>query len=281
LNFLNLIKNYRKFYLQYIFLRLPSFSLLLNLCSMKAVTILLRSTLALLIIYLSACEKIIDFNKAKNCRIKNIQYFRFETLVYEMDFYYNKWGNPDSIILTPGQMENPNLYFIYNNKKQLVEFQEAYVFGFPALLHRFGYTKGVITTDTTVSNYTQVPFQTITYFKYDHHGRISKSTSIPTSLPPQYIIVVNYQYDGNGNLIRPNQTLNYDNKVNVQLLHPIWQFIARDYSVNNPLAAARYNNFGLPTKFDVASPLPFFSYFPFLGNSLNELGNSEITYDCK
>ena len=101
---------------------------------MKAVTILLRSTFALLIVYLSACEKIIDYNKAKNCKIKKIQFFRgFENGDYAMDFYYNKWGNPDSIKLNPQQGENYHLYFVYNNKKQLIQLLQAYAFGFPIL----------------------------------------------------------------------------------------------------------------------------------------------------
>ncbi len=246
---------------------------------MKAVTILLRSTFALLIIYLSACEKIIDFNKAKNCRIEKIHFLQYAG--YDMDFYYNKWGDPDSVILNPPQGENLNLYFFYNNKKQLKELREAFVFGFAAILHRFGYTRGVITTDSAVSFFSQVPFHHITYFEYDRYGRISKSTFVPTGLPPEYTIVTTYQYDGEGNLIRPNQSLAYDSKVNLQQLHPIWQFLARDYSVNNPLTAVHYNNFGLPTKFSAGPPPLFFSYFPFLGNSLNELSNSEITYECK
>ena len=249
---------------------------------MKAATILLRSTFALLIVYLSACEKINDFNKAKNCSIKKIHFFtQYENSEYDMDFYYNKWGNPDSVILNPSQMENPNLYFIYNNKKQLIVLQEAWNFGFPAILHRFGYSRGIITTDSAVSFYSLVPFHHITYFEYDRYGRISKSTFVPTGQPPYTIIVTTYQYDGEGNLIRPNQPLTYDNKINVQQLHPIWQFMARDYSLNNPIAAVQYNNFGLPTKFDVTPPPPFFHNFPFLGNTLNELGRSEIVYECK
>ena len=198
-----------------------------------------------------------------------------------MDFYYNKWGNPDSVILNPGQGENPNLYFIYNNKKQLIELREAYFPGFPILLHRFGYTRGVITTDSGVSNYTQIPFHHITYFEYDQHGRISKSTFIPEGTPPEYASIITYKYDAEGNLIRPNQTLTYDNKINLQQLHPIWLFLARDYSVNNPVTAIHYNNFGLPTKFDVPPPPIYSPIFPFLGNYSNILDNSEITYECK
>ena len=80
---------------------------------------------------------------------------------------------------------------------------------------------------------------------------------------PEYLIVKTYQYDGQGNLIRQNPS-NYDHKLNLQQLHPFWQFIARDYSLNNPIAAVHYNNFGLP---DYKFALPVWNS-PFLGNSL-------------
>ena len=249
---------------------------------------IIRIAFVSIIILLTACEKLLDFvpNKAvKDCRIKKIVFFPDDPpslyRPYSMTFCYNKWGNPDSIILNPSQGENYHLYFVYNNKKQLIELREAYAFGFPILLHRFSYTRGLITTDSAVSFYTHIPYYHVTYFEYDRYGRMSKSTFIPTGQPPEYSTPITYQYDEEGNLISPNQTLNYDHKLNPRQLHPIWLFLSRDYSVNNPLTAVRYNNFGLPTKFESAPPFPFFSHFPFLGNSLNDLGNSEITYDCK
>ena len=107
------------------------------------------------------------------------------------------------------------------------------------------------------------------------------SIFVPTGQPPKYSTPIIYQYDEEGNLIRTTQPNTYDNKINLRQLHLIWQFLARDYSLNNPVTAIHYNNFGLPTKFDVPPPPLFFNNFPFLGNTLNELGNSEITYECK
>jgi len=229
-------------------------------------------------ILLTACEKLLDFipNKAvKDCRIKKVVFFPDDPpslyRPYAMEFYYNKWGNPDSIILNPFQGENYHLYFVYNNRKQLIELREAYAFGFPILLHRFSYSKGLITIDSAVSHYTPIPFHHVTNFEYDHNGRMIKSTFLITGLPPEWGTVITYQYDQEGNLIGGN----YDHKLNPRQLHPIWQFLSRDYSVSNPITAVNYNNFGLPTKFSVGGPSQF------LGNSLNDLGNSEITYDCK
>jgi len=237
---------------------------------MKIFKSLVRLLAVASVIQFVACEKIIDFNKAvKNCKIKKIHFSD-----YEMNFYYNKWGNPDSVILTLLRFENYNLYFIYNNKKQLTVLQEGSRFGFPELLHRFGYTRGVITTDTVD---TWADFHYINYLEYDGHGRITKTTIVPIGLPPlpENTIIETYQYNEEGNSLRHNP-FGYDHKLNPHQLHPLWQFISRDYSLNNPIAAVHYNNFGLPTKF--AEPL---RSFQFLGNSLNALNNSEITYECK
>ena len=154
---------------------------------MKTVKTLVRLLVVATVIQFVACEKIIDFNQAvKNCRIKKIHYFvPYENSDYEMDFYYNKWGNPDSMTLTPSQSENYNFYFIYNNKKQVIVLQEAWKFGEPEILHRFGYTRNLITTDTVD---TWANFHYINYFEYDGKGRIIKSTIVPIGLPRCRII---------------------------------------------------------------------------------------------
>ncbi len=247
---------------------------------MKIVKTLVRLLVVLFAIQFVACEKIIDFNKAvKNCRIKKIHfYIQYENADYDMDFYYNKWGNPDSVTLTLLRFENYNLYFIYNNKKQVIVLQEGRNFGQPEILHRFGYTRTLITTDTVD---TWADFHYINYFEYDGHGRIIKSTVVPIDLPPGSGFEETYQYNGEGNLIRRQPSF-YDNKINLQQLHPFWQFIGRDYSLNNPLPAVQYNNFGLPTRFEDHRPgFEFTNNFPFLANGSNSLDKSEIFYECK
>ena len=238
---------------------------------------------AVIILLLAGCEKLLDFvpNKAvKDCRIKKIVFFPDDEpslyRPYSMTFYYNKWGNPDSIILSPLQGENFSLYFLYNNKRQLVGLEEGYRPGLPVLVHKFGYNKGQIISDTLDSAYGA---HSITTFEYDRYDRMIKSTfRFPDY--PDFPSVIDYQYDSHGNLIHdPSLGVVYDNKVNLHQLNPIWLFLARDYSVNNPLVAVSYNNFRLPTKFD--SDHPLFGGYEFIGNSLNLLDKSEITYDCK
>src|SRR4030095_8336128 len=250
----------------------------LNLIAMKATKNLLRISFVAIIIFLTACEKLIDFipAKAKNCRIKKIHFifpdFGGFNSNYDMDFYYNKWGNPDSIIISRPLTANYNRYFLYDNKKQLKRLVEAQDFKFPVLDHRFGYTRDLITSDTTHSAY---GVHAVTSFEYDGHGRISKSTF--NFLPPDpYVSVTQtFQYDSEGNLL--NGIGNYDNKLNPNQLHPIWLFLVRNYSLNNPIHAVQYNSFRLPTK--LAEPGS--TRLEFLGGGFNFLDNSEIEYDCK
>ncbi len=249
---------------------------------MRATKNLLRISFVAILVFLTACEKLIDFipAKAKNCRIKKIHFIipgseDFNSN-YDMDFYYNKWGNPDSIIISRPLTANYNRYFLYDNKKQLKRLVEAQDFRFPVLVHRFGYSKDLIISDSTVSFYTQVPFHTITNFEYDSHGRISKSTFNFVPPDPYVSVTQTFQYDSEGNLL--NGIGNYDNKLNPNQLHPIWLFLVRNYSLNNPIHAVQYNNFRLPTKF---AESPQSGGFEFLGVGFNFLDRSEIEYDCK
>ncbi|MEP6748326.1 MAG: hypothetical protein ABJB86_11415 [Bacteroidota bacterium] len=52
-------------------------------------------------------------------------------------------------------------------------------------------------------------------------------------------------------------------------------FIERDYSVNNPSLATKYNSIGLPLRFPSKSPLNM-TVGPFYYNSA-----LDIAYDCK
>ncbi len=77
-------------------------------------------------------------------------------------------------------------------------------------------------------------------YGYDQKNRI---TSAITLLSGDTVFVDSYSYDGAGNRVGPT----YDNKINFRQTNPIWQFLGRDYSVNNPLNATyTYNPAGLP-----------------------------------
>ena len=69
-----------------------------------------------------------------------------------------------------------------------------------------------------------------------------------------FMLKSTYNYDGAGNLIHPASAgVVYDNKMNINRTNDIWQFLSRDYSMNNPFTADAYNAAGFPT---VVNTLP-------------------------
>jgi len=251
---------------------------------MKKFKNLFRILFFLAMISVVSCEKIIDFlpGKPKNCRIKRIHIIEW-SLDYYGDFYYNKWGNPDSVIFGFVGDGSPNLLLKYNNRRQLIQAKYAYSNVFYESWHKFGYANGNITTDTVYiwgSNEEPEPLtyyaKRIDRFEYDNWGRIIKK--IMDQVSPDYPpIEFNFSYDANGNLIT-QQGLVYDNYTNIHVLHPIWQFLDCDYNLNNPISATTYNNFRLPLRFDHEIPMNTGLRFYFLGRIINK---SEIEYDCK
>ncbi|PWV50499.1 hypothetical protein [Chitinophaga sp. S165] len=123
-------------------------------------------------------------------------------------------------------------------------------------------------------------------FEYDHKDRIIRETSNFSDGQPWYVRT--YIYDNRQNLIK---TVNahpssgyvdttyfdtYDNKVNYLRTNKVWQFLSRDYSENNPIAAVNYNKYGLPLKFrpDIKTG----GRTHFLDIVYSDL---DITYKCK
>lgn len=252
---------------------------------MKKSSSLFRILFFLSIISFVSCEKIIDFlpGKTKDCRIKKI-HFVHDSYDYYGDFYYNKFGNPDSVkfgVVTEGLS---NLYFKYNNKNQLRQILFRSQSGNLELWFRLGYTKNVITTDTVYvwsSEEEPEPLhyfdKYIMYIEYDDFGRIIKETWVGVARPGNPPNVLNYSYDTNGNKVS-GQALSYDNYKNIHTLHPFWQFLDRDYSLNNPIPATSYNNFRLPLAFDQSHPPGSFARYHLFYRSLEK---ATIEYDCK
>jgi len=220
----------------------------------------------------------------KNYRIKRILFQEYFGDYYG-DFFYNKQGDPDSVTFGIVGTGYPNLYFSYD-KKQLRELRELYEDGAYETWHRFGYTGSRITTDTVYSigdggldpepdNYLN---KVIRYFEYDGQGRIVTESwqFIDPSFPP---LVFTYTYGADGNLLSEDGTpLLYDDQANPHQLHEIWQFLARDYSVNNPISAINYTSIGLPAQFSQMPDFP--SNYTFAG-SARSLESSVIEYDKK
>jgi hypothetical protein len=196
--------------------------------------------------------------------------------VYTRSFAYNACGNPSTGKVTPKDYyDNPDFSFHYDSGNRLKElalnedFQQADMNndGIPDtlriafVLHRYTHdVKGNIVTDSVFFNYQsgktgeRYSGSKTDSFEYDRFRRIVKSTERYGSGVP---VITAYVYNEEGNLSKDNTA--YDHKKNYHLTSRVWQFIDRDYSVNNPFTASQYNNTGLPLK----------------------SGNSTFVYSCK
>jgi hypothetical protein len=123
------------------------------------------------------------------------------------------------------------------------------------------------------------PIYRYTNYYYDNRNRIIQTvtnTLVPVS--PLYRVTVNYYYNAAGNnwkteyihkevslpdsLCEPHcppidtATLYYkfDNKTDFHNLHPVWQFVDKNYSRNNAYQVLSYDSCGLPTAFLPAPP---------------------------
>lgn len=235
-----------------------------------------------ILIFNFSCNKVLDFypghsHVKSDCKIVTIVNDDSVWIVYD------KRGNPINIINNDKGTGSPDLYFHYDKRGRLIEL--IGLIGEDHQIHdrwiRYQYnSKNQIVSDSIwwggIYN-GQYPdpnstTQGVSYYEYDDLGRLSKWTvqifygEDTDENPP---VVYEYNYDTDGNLILFGQ--DYDNKTNVNLIHPIWKFLSKDYSLNNRIGATAYNSYELPTEFGESQ-----AYFVIFA-----LGNSRITYDCK
>ncbi|UPK71296.1 hypothetical protein [Chitinophaga filiformis] len=147
------------------------------------------------------------------------------------------------------------------------------------------YNIGII-GDNPLPHPTGVGLINITYFEYDYKGRVIKETSYFDDGRLWYTKA--YVYNNKQNLVEKGTTYGnsgytdtthygpHDNKVNYLRTNKVWQFLNRDYSENNPIAALTYNKYGLPLKFRPDSKNGGRTYF--LDVVFSDL---DITYKCK
>lgn len=189
-------------------------------------------------------------------------------------FVYNNKGNPVSITRAVVGTTRPNFHFQYDKKGRMTDFYGDYISPNPYfdVWHRYKYDgQNRISTDTTyefglVGPGIPLPDNThpgllrvrnISTYKYDWKNRMLESTD--TYGYETRITVRSYTYNQEGNVSKlftrsgtDTSTIfyHYDDQFNFRRLHPIWQFLDRDYSLNNkmPLASSiTFNEFGLPS----------------------------------
>jgi hypothetical protein len=256
----------------------------------------LRLTLVSTVL-LSSCYKIDvgdllrDRDKVNSvCKIKRLKYTYYYNYVDSpvvTEFRYNKWGDPDSIISSLSNTGHPGLHlFYYDLHHRLTEYMSLYrssegIYHAYHVWSRYNYDhKGRIAWDSTyyMANYVDghpvppSPYNTNLMarneFFYDQYNRIIKVIYHWGTLGNS--VTYDYKYTPQGNLDNGP----YDNKVNIYQVHKIWQFLATDYSINNPLSPwsipLSYNKYGLPTSYS-----GHYHWLNIYGD------NIQVEYDCK
>ncbi|MEO6314610.1 MAG: hypothetical protein ABIU63_17600 [Chitinophagaceae bacterium] len=247
---------------------------------MKEQKTLLCAAIGACLLFFSACFKPPkDFdprdgnNVYTGCRVKSID---------GLPFAYNQNNDPVSLVRN-GQAGtgNPSFYFKYDKKGRLVEYISLFSETDYGFRHRYGYNgnQNRITTDTMYfMGGTEFPdlwaSRSIYYPTYDNLNRVVKDSVVTTGYPGTNTgyTIASYPYNEEGNLANG---YSFDNKMNPHRTNKVWMFIDRNYSVNNPVAAVRYNTVGLPLSYanKSAATLVF--------NFNTYVGATNIDYDCK
>jgi hypothetical protein len=243
---------------------------------------------SLVIIFLfSGCQKILEYYNhgessiPPSCKIKGYKYDYFGSL-YTTTIDYSTTGNP--VLITyyneayPDGQASERL--VFDNLNRLI-FHEPYVYMGSTRVYVYEGNSRRPVRDTATDLWGIKYLET---FKYDTKGRIIEEEIKVIYTPPDFEFPIfqtevhRFYYDGRGNRqINPfdnpwHKTITYSDKKSIYSLHPAWQLIYRDYSINTvPNVSAVQQGY----------PIAYFQkedivWQPFL--DLNYLG--EVIYDC-
>jgi hypothetical protein len=233
---------------------------------------------------LFSCRKVDDMHPggpSDNIKICNIQTinFKYQGSDITATFYYNKYGNPDSVNFTRVGTGNPNIVIRYDAQQRMTDFIQPYTNGLFERWQKFSYDAGnrIVSEKFFAfglyngSEPTSYFSSGTTKYEYDVYGRITKAVSQEGSLPESS---QEFKYDASGNLVKPGVA--YDNRINLHRTNKIWQFIDRDYSRNNPFTATTYNLLGLPVSIPgEQTPPPTFLRRPITAAVIHYLCDAE------
>jgi YD repeat-containing protein len=226
-----------------------------------------------------------------NCKLRSFTYDAEpgQGYITKGTFTYAPNGHPTSLIFTgPILSESPNRFFYYDQKHRLIEYREATTADDPilAVWHRYGYNnKNQIITDTVLNpkvvfddgSVMPEALRMIATFTYDNQERIIKEVQNWLGSTP-FTHTITYAYDARGNLVVDGwDAAWYDDKVSFLRSHPVFTFLSRNYSKNNPLKpsastpARKYNSKKLPLSVNPNNDYFFSAYY----------GIDSLTYDCK
>ena len=259
---------------------------------MKA-TLNILTAIVFCIIQITACQKktVTPPVEAELCKITHMN-----TDHGGGTFTYNAYGNPRNIIMDRTGTGNPHMTFLYDKYNRLTDHigtyvllpdsigtysdlsksQASFIFEF---WYRYTYADEnasslpIADTARYVGGYSAGKFGIVSQtfpeiFVYDSQKRIAQVITVNS------VFARTYNYDANGNLIRPNVT--YDNKKNWRLTNKVWMLIDRNFSKNNPFIATAYNSEGYPTVFPdpASSPTLIDNFWP------RQRGIYTMDYSC-
>ncbi len=187
-------------------------------------------------------------NPFAKARIKALIYNNNDTLKFE----YNAKGNPTKITRHQNSTGSPSYRFNYDQNDRLLNcisyytentFERAQVFFYDnngRVVNDSVYLWGEYYGNVIVGN-PHISHGRGTY-TWDNQNRIATIDRIFTG-PFNSDSHDKFKYNTTGNL--DTYTVN-DGKPNIRQLHPIWQLISGDFSVNNGFVANTYNGRQLP-----------------------------------
>ena len=176
-------------------------------------------------------------------KLSNGKYYRFN---------YDYFGNPVSILTNSTSTGDPNWFFYYDDKRRMNKYIRLYDNGVTFETYKkFFYGPDNRVTHDSAYNFGELTNGAPTFWMssnqtvyfYDSLGRISLThTTFPQS--PGDTLKQAFNYDANGNLIKPGVI--YDNRNNIHNTNNWWRLIDKDYSKNNPYRASSYIGYLLP-----------------------------------
>ncbi|MDH7460595.1 hypothetical protein QEG73_04875 [Chitinophagaceae bacterium 26-R-25] len=257
-----------------------------------------------LAICLTSCQKVFDYihKPGNGDAVSNI--CQVQTLAVDgpwgptsYAFNYNKHNDLESLIVTPQADGYTNMFFFYDNKHRTNKVLHS---SLPDVTNpdyvwrtdKFEYNKAnQIIRDSLIIPYFH--FIIVSLPQYDAYDRVIATVdSVWSNGNLQGMYLYFYKYDERGNLARQvrrykgdqtswifySDTLKlapYDDKISIRQPNKFWMYIDRNYSINNCLSGATYNNFGLPVNFEGEQYSRGYNWFL---NYLN--GKVTVEYQC-
>lgn len=211
------------------------------------------------------------------CKMRRIYQQVGPSFVETAVFTYNRAGNPFSVIYARSGTSFANHHFFYDSNNRLIEYQQRWGDTYIHEFHFYKYNSAnQIIVDSAIRSDANAayPYVDVSTIEYDNLGRVIKETIVNVkngNEPLNRTRRPTYTYDVRGNLAVANwKSSSYDNKINPLRQNSVFQFIHRNYSMNNAAVQPKYNSLGLPL-----------SMKPTNDKFFNGAETLKVIYDCQ